>query len=900
MSAAISPLRAIKGERQWVVIVAGIFLAATTVVALVGRAKGPSAEPLLAAAAMSWGFADSFTAFLLFLKATFERRLDLGVIAAGYALIGLLTIPYLAAYFGLFGTSRGGDQQLSPFLFAVWHIAFPFTVIAAHLIAAKSAPRLTHRAALRATLMLVASVCIVAAAIAAFGYAERASLPQFVVNGIYQRPRELSTGLIIMANAAGILVLLSRSRRLSSLELWLTLVMFCTLLEGFLNLLSPIRYSYAFDFGKAMSVFAALIVIGRLTFDNIRMYARSVELASIQSHQAASRLRAIWQITTSDGLSEHDFVQAALDVAIDNIRPGKNVFGFISHTTAGNVVVDAVSMSGDRYASAAALRTYYPGCTFPFDSDLHGQLEAGGRVLIWGPKSPGADSLRCSSVGWRGAVGVSMVVGTENHFLIAGVAESLADQPFTEEDSAFLHVVASNIGHRFYERSSLERARFQFEHDALTGLCNRIQCLRLARSAIASNSLFAIALIDLDQLRHVNARLGQRGGDDLLVEIAASLRAVDERDVVCRFGGDEFAVVMQLEASQRSLAERLQAYEAVFARPLAVEERDGTGFVAVSASLGAALAGPGMKVENLLACASVALDYAKASAGTSASIYNASMKSALEELSAQRAELIEAIKNEELRLEYQPTYELNTRSIVGAEALIRWEHPTRGRLQPGAFLESAKRSKVMVPLTAWVVHRIARDLAGQALPPAFRCYFNVTATVLEDKAFLAGLEDELRASPGLGARLGLEVTESELMSDVERAIEALDAVRALGLLVAIDDFGTGYSSLSYLKRLPVDTVKLDRSFIDGLPDNPGDVALAEMFMELTRRFALVSVAEGIENERQAQWLAAHGCMVAQGFLFSRPVPFERLVQLLESSRRDSQAGRANALEVGLT
>jgi EAL domain-containing protein (putative c-di-GMP-specific phosphodiesterase class I) len=205
-----------------------------------------------------------------------------------------------------------------------------------------------------------------------------------------------------------------------------------------------------------------------------------------------------------------------------------------------------------------------------------------------------------------------------------------------------------------------------------------------------------------------------------------------------------------------------------------------------------------------------------------------------------------------------------------------------------------------VPLTAWVVHRIARDLAGQALPPAFRCYFNVTATVLEDKAFLAGLEDELRASPGLGARLGLEVTESELMSDVERAIEALDAVRALGLLVAIDDFGTGYSSLSYLKRLPVDTVKLDRSFIDGLPDNPGDVALAEMFMELTRRFALVSVAEGIENERQAQWLAAHGCMVAQGFLFSRPVPFERLVQLLESSRRDAQAGRANALEVGLT
>ena len=825
----------------------------------------------------------------MFAQCKIARRFEIGVVAIAYALSGALTFPYLGAYFGLLGPSPHwtGYEQLSPFFFLMWHATFPILVVGSHAIGSRWPGLFERRVASLVTWTLVLCATSFTTLAIAFSFAAQDSLPHFILNGVFQPALHAGDALIIILNAVGILVLVSRSRRLGPLEIWLAVVMLGAMLEGLLNESSITRFTYAYDFGKAIAVASALIVICRLTFENIRLYARSLELSDIRSHQSASRMRAIWQITTSDGVSEGDFVQAALEIAVANIRPGKNVFGFVSHLRAGSVVVDAVFFSGDHDAGAASLRAYYPECTFPVESDLHGELEADGRVLAWQRSSELPEQLRCSSVGWHAAIGVAMPVATETHFLITGVLESLGDQPFTDEDSAFVRVAASNISHRFYQRASLERVRFQIEHDTLTGLYNRIQCFRLARSAIASHSLFAIVLIDLDQLRHVNARLGQRGGDELLVEIAAALRAVDPGDAVCRFGGDEFAVVMQTELAERSLEERMQGYQAVFSQGFSTGERDTSAFTNASASLGGVQAERGLKVEELLDCASVALEAAKANAAGSATIYSVAMKSALETLSAQRAELIEAIEGDQLRLEYQPTYDLLSRSIIGAEALIRWQHPTRGMLQPGAFLEAAKRAKVMVPLTAWVIHRIAMDLDNQPLPHEFRCYFNVNATVLEDKAFMAGLERELLMSPLLKDRLGLEVTESEIMSNIEQAIEALKTVRKLGLLVAIDDFGTGHSSLSYLKRLPVDTVKLDRSFIAGLPGDPSDVALAEMFMELTRRFTLVSVAEGIETEEQARWLKNHGCMVGQGFLFSRPVSFDRFMLLLDQSAVES-------------
>jgi EAL domain-containing protein (putative c-di-GMP-specific phosphodiesterase class I) len=183
-------------------------------------------------------------------------------------------------------------------------------------------------------------------------------------------------------------------------------------------------------------------------------------------------------------------------------------------------------------------------------------------------------------------------------------------------------------------------------------------------------------------------------------------------------------------------------------------------------------------------------------------------------------------------------------------------------------------------MTTWVVRRIARDFKGIVLPDGFRCYFNVPAHILESETFLLDIGQAIASNPGLIRSLGLEITESEVMNKVERAIDALKRVRRLGLLVAVDDFGTGHSSLSYLKRLPIDVVKLDKAFIDGLPTDRKDVALAELFLSLTKELSLISVGEGIETEEQAEWLSAHGCLIGQGYLFSRPVGFERLLELI--------------------
>jgi EAL domain-containing protein (putative c-di-GMP-specific phosphodiesterase class I) len=225
---------------------------------------------------------------------------------------------------------------------------------------------------------------------------------------------------------------------------------------------------------------------------------------------------------------------------------------------------------------------------------------------------------------------------------------------------------------------------------------------------------------------------------------------------------------------------------------------------------------------------------------------------------------------------------MTTRAIVGAEALLRWEHPVRGRLQPAAFLSAVRRANLLTEVTRWIVTRIARDFEGVPVPSGFRVYFNASAHALESETFLLGLEQTLAAHPGFAERLGVEITESEAMNRVERAIEALERVRRLGLLVGIDDFGTGYSSLSYLKRLPIDIVKLDKSFIDGIPDGANDVALAEMFLTLTRQLSRVSVGEGIETERQAAWLLEHGCMIGQGYLFARPLPLDALLELMRA------------------
>jgi EAL domain-containing protein (putative c-di-GMP-specific phosphodiesterase class I) len=235
----------------------------------------------------------------------------------------------------------------------------------------------------------------------------------------------------------------------------------------------------------------------------------------------------------------------------------------------------------------------------------------------------------------------------------------------------------------------------------------------------------------------------------------------------------------------------------------------------------------------------------------------------------------------ELDLVYQPTFELATRHIMGAEALVRWDHPERGRLLPAEFIEFAERNGLIGVVTQWVFHRVAHDLLRvRDIPPGFKLYFNVAAQMLDDIPFIADVNETMRANPRLTEVLGIEVTETAAMQNVERSMTTIDLFRKWGISVAIDDFGTGYSSLSYLKRLTVDMIKIDRSFIMGLPADERDGAITEMLLRITDRFGFSTLAEGIETEAQATWLLEHGCQFGQGFLVAKPRPFEELLERL--------------------
>jgi EAL domain-containing protein (putative c-di-GMP-specific phosphodiesterase class I) len=234
------------------------------------------------------------------------------------------------------------------------------------------------------------------------------------------------------------------------------------------------------------------------------------------------------------------------------------------------------------------------------------------------------------------------------------------------------------------------------------------------------------------------------------------------------------------------------------------------------------------------------------------------------------AELAEAIASDQLVLAYQPTFDLATRAIVGAEALVRWDHPVRGRLPPSEFIELAERNGLIGDLSTWVCGRAARDLMSvSAFPPGFRVYINVAAQLLHDIPFISIMQDALQSTPRLADRLGIEVTETAAMQNVDFSMNTLDLFRSWGLTVAIDDFGTGYSSLSYLKHLTVDVVKIDRSFIMGLPGDERDCAITQMLLHMTERFGYASLAEGIETEGQLEWLLEHGCKFGQGYLIAK-------------------------------
>ena len=855
--------------------------------AIFGKPLGPDATAAPPVVAAIWSLCELLTTLLLFVEFYRSGRLAIALLAAAYGFCGVLSCAYIASAIQLARTaSLGiGQQQIPTVLYLARHVVFALFVIAA-IVYERRGERLLARADLpRAMRIVVIATIAGAVCLAITLFASSPWLPTFVVRGAFQ-PAYWAGGIPLAAavTLAALACIVFRRQRPRGLILWIAVALFASLLDDLLNVASPMRSTYAWDAGKLLMACTAAIVLVFVLLDLVAQLRRMMATFELRTNRGASRMRGLWQMMTTDGLSETDHVQMILETAAANIRVDRDVLGVLGHLEDGMVVIDATVRQDPGKSLSAAANAYAPRRRIPLPDDVFALVSERGRTCTWHNSSQ-LDGLFCSAAGLRSIIATPIFIGSQSHFLLFGSPDGMSDEPFIESDVAFIDVVASNISHRFHQRTQLERLQYQIEHDSLTGLYNRTQFNRFGRISAAAGSLFGIILINLDSFRSINERAGHMIGDELLVEIGSALRDVSENDVVARLGGDEFAVLLRSSGGAETLALKLHDYERVFHRPFHTGDRDGKIFLNVGASIGAAHFGNELVTfDEALTQAGIALEHAKNAGGHRSMVFGPDLQYVALQRSLEDTEIHAAFSNDEFVLEYQPTVEMQSRTIVGAEALIRWNHPTRGRLPPAAFLASVKRANLLGAMTTWVLERVTRDLLSAPLPGTVRCYVNAPAQVLESDAFLNMLQQTLETHPVLSTKLGLEVTESEVMDKVERAIETLKTVRQLGLLVAIDDFGTGYSSLSYLKRLPIDVVKLDKSFIDGLPDDQNDTALATMFLALTKQFALVSVGEGIETEQQATWLREHGCMIGQGYLFSKPIPYGDLLELIQTSQ----------------
>jgi len=454
-----------------------------------------------------------------------------------------------------------------------------------------------------------------------------------------------------------------------------------------------------------------------------------------------------------------------------------------------------------------------------------------------------------------------------------------------EEEEERLLVMVEDITERKAAEARIEQLAF---YDPLTGLPNRALCLDRLQQGIAAASrhgrALAVMFVDLDGFKHINDSLGHDAGDRLLQEAARRLTScVREADTVARLGGDEFVVILDemTEEAAGMLARKLLG---ALRAPLAIDGHT----LHVTCSIGIALyPRDATDARTLLRNADAAMYRAKQEERNAARFYTEEMnRKALERLALEE-DLHRALERGEFLLHYQPRVDLVSGEITGFEALVRWRHPHKGLIPPDRFIPVAEETGLILPLGAWVLREACTQAvawARQGLDPGSMAV-NLSARQfrspdLVDK--MAGILRETGLAPG---GLELEITESMVASHVEQAIATLDRLKALGVRLAIDDFGTGYSSLSQLKRFPVQVLKIDKSFIAGIPSDPDDATIVTAILSMAHAMHLDVVAEGVETEAQLAFLRRHGCDEMQGYFFSKPLPAEAAQALLAEGQR---------------
>jgi diguanylate cyclase (GGDEF)-like protein len=443
------------------------------------------------------------------------------------------------------------------------------------------------------------------------------------------------------------------------------------------------------------------------------------------------------------------------------------------------------------------------------------------------------------------------------------------------------------------ERKALEqKLTFQAFHDPLTRLANRSLFRERVEHALDRRNVpdLAVLFIDLDNFKTINDSLGHAAGDHVLVETAHRIRSMlRTEDTAARLGGDEFAVLLE-EADVTAAARVAERIRASLGTPFWVIGQE----VYISASIGIAVRQSGDSAGDLLRNADVAMYTAKGKGKSRFEIFEPAMHDAVVARLGLEAELRRALERQEFVVQYQPIVKLETGAIIGAEALVRWKHPTRGMIPPMQFIPLAEETGLVVPLGGWVLRQACLQLAEWQKLRGGGEPFVMNVNLSSRQLVRDGITDEVAAAvdeSGIRASwLVLEVTETVLMADPVAAAAALGSIRDLGVRVALDDFGSGYSSLSHLRRFPIDIVKIDKSFVDDVAQEGVESAIARGIIELGRAMHLQTVAEGIEVPEQADMLRTLGCDLGQGYLFARPLDASVLSERLAAEAANGGAG----------
>jgi diguanylate cyclase (GGDEF)-like protein len=424
------------------------------------------------------------------------------------------------------------------------------------------------------------------------------------------------------------------------------------------------------------------------------------------------------------------------------------------------------------------------------------------------------------------------------------------------------------------------------EHDFLTGLPNRMLLSDRVGQAIAlaprHKNKVAVLFLDIDGFKHVNDSLGHPIGDKLLQSIAKRLvDCVRSSDTVSRQGGDEFVVLLsEVQHLEDAAVTARRMLEAV-AEAHSIDQHD----LHVTTSIGLSVyPDDGKDAETLIKNADTAMYQAKEKGRQGYQFFKLAMNVRAVERQSIEESLRRALERHEIALHYQPKINLKTGAITGAEALIRWTHPTRGPVSPASFISVAEDCGLILPIGAWVLRKACEQARAwmDAGLPATTMAVNVSAMEFRDEEFLEGLFTVLTETGLDPSALELELTESVLMKRAESAASILHAVRKRGIKVAVDDFGTGYSSLSYLRRFPVDALKIDQSFVNQISTAGDDTAIVTAVIGMARNLKLRVVAEGVETREQAAFLRSHECDEAQGYYFSRPVLPHQFAEMLKT------------------